>query len=393
MTNASKFQNGPMTGIKVLDASAVLAGPWASSIMADMGAEVIFIERHNGADTMRLTGAVKGDQSGVWVAMQRNKRGIALNLREPRAIDLVKQLAAESDIFLQNFRPGVAERLGISYDALSAVNPDLIYVSISGFGSTGPYAGQPVYDPIVQGIAGMAATQNGDFVRSVIADKTTAMTAANAALGALIGRLNGAGGQHVELSMLEALLAWMWPDVYWNESLPDEEPVPTYSVWYAPYNTKDGQLSAVWVSYGQFQAAARAVGRPDVAEDPRFSTRNGRLRHSLEMRASFGDALGTLTTEEALTALRSVDVPCAPVLDRAEAMSDPQVRHLEILVEAEHPTAGRTVTARPPARFSATPTRIRSHAPGHGEHTDEVLAELGLDPAAIATLREESVIG
>ncbi len=392
MSGETEFEHGPMTGIKVVDASGVLAGPWAGTMMADLGADVILIERVDGPDSMRLTGPVAGDQSGMWVAMNRNKRGITLNLRDPRGVDLVKQLVADADVFLQNFRPGVAERLGIGYEALSAVNPELVYVSISGFGPTGPYAGQPVYDPIVQSVAGMAHAQGGDLVKSVLADKITAMTAANATLGALIGRGRGAGGQHVEISMIEALLAWMWPDVYWNEAMPDEEPVPTYSVWYAPYDTRDGQLCAVWVSYRQFQAAARALGRPDVADDPRFATRDGRLKHSLEMRALFGEALAGFDTEDALAALRSADVPSAPVLSREETLVDPQVQHLGILVESEHPVAGRTVTARPPARYSATPTGLRSHAPSWGEHTDEVLGELGLDADAIAALHRDGVV-
>lgn len=388
----SQFANGPLTGVKVLDCSAVVAGPWASSQLADMGADVIFIERAEGPDVMRLTGPVNGDQSGCWVSMHRNKRGMAMNLRDERAIDVVKQLANEADIFLQNFRPGVADRLGIGYDDLAAVNPELVYVSISGFGPDGPYSDQPVYDPIVQGLSGFAHAQGGDFAKTVVADKTTAMTAANAALGAYIARLNGAGGQHVQLSLLESLLAWMWPDVFWNEALPDEPEVPAYSVWYSPYDTSDGQVSAVWVSYGQFQGAARAVGRPDVAEDERFATRGGRLKHSLAMRAEFGEALKKLTTAEALAALRSVDVPCAPVLDRAGAMADPQVAHMKILVESDHPTAGRTVTVRPPATFSKTPGGIRTPSPGRSEHSDSVLTELGFSESRIAEYRDDGVI-
>ena len=300
---------GPLVGLKVLDASAVVAGPWASTQLADLGADVIFVERVDGADTMRLTGPVNGEQSGCWVAMHRNKRSLALNLRDAQAIEILKKLAAESDIFLQNFRPGVADRLGIGYDDLKAVNPDLIYISISGFGPTGPYANQPVYDPIVQGLSGAAFAQGGDFFKSIIVDKTTAMTTATAALAAVIARSNGAGGQHIQISLLESILAWLWPDVYWNHALPDSEPVPTYSIWYSPYNTADGQISAVWVSYKQFQSAARALGRPDLAEDERFASREGRLRHSLLMRAEFGAALKDLTTEQALAALRTADVP------------------------------------------------------------------------------------
>ncbi len=383
---------GPLVGLKVLDASAVIAGPWASSQLADMGADVIFIERVEGADTMRLTGPVHGGQSGCWVAMHRNKRSLALNLRDQQAIDILKKLAAESDLFLQNFRPGVADRLGIGYEDLKAINPELIYISISGFGPTGPYSDQPVYDPIIQGLSGAAFAQGGDFFKSVVVDKTTAMTTANAALAAVIARSNGAGGQHIQISLLESILSWLWLDVYWNHALPDSDPVPTYSVWYAPYDTSDGQVSAVWVSYAQFQNAARALGRPDLAEDARFATRESRLQHSLIMRAEFGAALKGFTTEEALDALRRVDVPSAPVLSLDEVLEDPQVKHTGIIVEDIHPTAGRTVTTRPPAHFSKTPTAITRPAPDRGQHSSEILAQLGYDPSVIEELRDGGVI-
>lgn len=384
--------NGPLDGIKVLDVSAVVAGPWASSQMADMGAEVIMIERVDAADTMRLTGPTVGDQSGCWVSMHRSKQAMALNLRDPRALDILKQLAAEADIFLQNYRPGVADRLGIGYEDLKAINPDLVYVSVSGFGPDGPYAKQPVYDPLIQAMSGLASAQGGDFVKSIVVDKVTAMTVCNAALAALVGRGNGAGGQHIQISLLEALMAWMWPDVYWNEALPDAPPIPSYSIWYSPYDTADGQVAAVWVSYKQFQAACIAVGRPEVANDERFATREGRLAHSLEMRAEFSVALADMTTEAVLDGLRSADVPCAPVLSREEAMADPQVEHMKILIESDHPTAGKTVTVRPPATFSGTPATIRSHAPGRGENTDEILRGLGLDDATVAELREQGIV-
>ena len=383
---------GPLVGLKVLDASAVVAGPWASTQLADLGADVIFVERVDGADTMRLTGPVNGEQSGCWVAMHRNKRSLALNLRDAQAIEILKKLAAESDIFLQNFRPGVADRLGIGYDDLKAVNPNLIYISISGFGPTGPYANQPVYHPIVQGLSGAAFAQGGDFFKSIIVDKTTAMTTATAALAAVIARSNGAGGQHIQISLLESILAWLWPDVYWNHALPDSEPVPTYSIWYSPYNTADGQISAVWVSYKQFQSAARALGRPDLAVDERFASREGRLRHSLLMRAEFGAALKGLTTEQALAALRTADVPSAPVLALDDVFDDPQVIHTGIIVEEQHPTAGRIVTTRPPAHFSETPTAITRPAPDRGQHSEEILSALGFDAADIAEMREAGTI-
>jgi crotonobetainyl-CoA:carnitine CoA-transferase CaiB-like acyl-CoA transferase len=359
--------------------------------LSDAGADVIFIERVDNPDVMRLTGAATGDQSGSWVAMHRNKRGMALNLQDPRGRDVVRQLAEDTDVFIQNYRPGVADRLGIGYDDLSAVNPDLIYVSISGFGATGPYSDQPVYDPIIQALSGMTEAQGGDHVKSVVVDKITAMTAANAALAALVARGNGAGGQHVELNLLGSMLNWAWLDLYWNIAMPDAPPVPTYSDWYAPYNTADGQIAAVWTNFRQYVSAARAVGREDLVDDPRFATRASRLQNADAQRAEFSAALAKMTSAEALTALREADVPCAPVLSRHEVVTDPQVVHSGIIIETENPNGGRSRTIRPPAQYAKTPTEVSSHAPGWSEHTDEILVELGYDPAAIATYRAEGV--
>jgi crotonobetainyl-CoA:carnitine CoA-transferase CaiB-like acyl-CoA transferase len=387
------MSKGPLDGIRVVDVSAAVAGPWASTQLADNGAEVILVERVGQPDVMRLTGAVAGDQSGSWVAMHRNKRAITLDLSDERGRDILKRLATEADVFIQNFRPGVAQRLGIAYEELSVVNPDLVYCSVSGFGPDGPYADQPVYDPIVQALSGMTEAQNGDFVKAVVVDKTTALTAANSILAALVARANGAGGQHVEVNLLDSMLAWLWLDVYWNDALPDAEPVPTYSEWYSPYDTLDGQVATVWTSFKQFAAAATALGRPDLADDQRFATRDSRLRHSHEMRAEFADALAQLTTAAAVAALRGADVPCAPVLDRHEVASDPQVVHNGSIVEAEHPTAGRMRTVRPVAHYSETPTTIHRPAPGLGEHNHEVLTELGFTGTEIAQLEADGVTG
>lgn len=386
------MSNGPLAGIRVVDLSAAVAGPWASTQLADNGADVILVERVGVPDVMRLTGAVVGDQSGSWVAMHRNKRALAVDLSDHRGREVIVGLAAGADVFIQNFRPGVAERLGVGYADLSAANPGLVYCSISGFGPDGPYADQPVYDPIVQGVSGMTEAQNGDYVKAVVVDKTAALTAATSILAALVARGNGAGGQHVEINLLDSMLAWLWLDAYWNHALPDAEPVPTYSDWYAPYHTRDGQVAAVWTSYPQFAAAARAVGRPDLAADERFATRDSRLRHSQAMRSEFAAALAGLTTAEALAALRLADVPSGPVLARDQVMSDPQVIHNGSIVELDHPTAGRTLLARPAARYSKTPTRIHRSAPGMGEHTDEILTELGVDQATQDQLRADGII-
>ena len=383
---------GPLEGITVVDVSSAVAGAWVSSHLAEMGADVVLIEKVGASDVMRLTGAIIGDQSGCWVQMHRNKRGMDLDIRDQRGRQILLQLVEHADVFVQNFRPGVAERLRIGYDDLSAINPDLVYLSVSGFGPDGPYAHQPVYDPIIQSLSGMTEAQGGDFVKSATADKTTAMTGATAVLGALLARANGAGGQHVEVNLLDSTLSWMWLDYFWNESVPDAPPTPTYSEWYSPWKTSDGWVGAIWPSDKQYARVCQKLGVPHLIDDPRFATREARIRNSNEHQEVFAKLLGEFTTAEALEALEEADVPCAPVLNITQVFDDPQVQHNQIVLSHEHATAGSVRTTRFPARFSKTPTQLERLAPTKGEHTDEVLAELGHSPADIAELRDKHIV-
>ena len=383
---------GPLEGITVVDVSSAVAGAWVSTQLAEMGAEVVLIEKVGASDVMRLTGAIVGDQSGCWVQMHRNKRGMDLDIRDARGREILLQLVEGADVFIQNFRPGVAERLRIGYDDLSAINPDLVYLSVSGFGPDGPYAHQPVYDPIIQSLSGMTEAQGGDFVKSATADKTTAMTGATAVLGALLARSNGAGGQHVEVNLLDSTLSWMWLDYFWNESVPEAPRTPTYSEWYSPWQTIDGWVGAIWPSDEQYARVCGKLGVPHLADDPRFATREARIRNSNEHQREFAKLLGEFTTADALKALSEADVPCAPVLSITEVFDDPQVKHNETVLTHHHPVVGQVRTARFPARFSKTPTQLERMAPDKGEHTDEVLTELGRSPAEIAELRSDGIV-
>lgn len=315
-----------------------------------------------------------------------------LDIRSEAGRDILLRLVSEADVFIQNFRPGVAERLQISYEALSAVNPDLVYLSVSGFGQNGPYAGRPVYDPIIQAISGMAEAQNGTYVKAVVADKTTAMAGTNAVLAALVARSNGAGGQHIELALLDAMLHWMWLEVFWNESLPEGDPAPTYSEWYEPWDTADGQIAANWVNFDQYKGACEALGRPELAEDPRFATRDARLQNADAQRSEFAATLETMSTNDALAALEAADVPCARVISRQEVFDDPQVLHNDIIITETHPTAGPIRTVKPPAKFSGTPTALTRHSPSKGEHTDEILIQLGFNQSEIDDLRTQNIV-
>ncbi len=387
-----QVSHGPLAGITVVDVSSAVAGPWVSSWLAELGAEVIFIEKVGVPDVMRMTGAISGDQSGCWVHLHRNKRGMDLDVRSEAGRDILMKLVSKADVFIQNFRPGVVQRLQIDYPALSAINPELVYLSVSGFGPDGPYADRPVYDPIIQALSGMTEAQNGTYVKAVVADKTTAMAGTNAVLAALVARSNGAGGQHIELALLDAMLHWMWVEVFWNESLPDGDPAPTYSEWYEPWDTADGQIAANWVNFDQYKGACEALGRPELANDPRFATRDARLQNADAQRSEFAATLETMLTDDALLALEAADVPCARVVSRQEVFEDPQVLHNDIIISETHPTAGQIRTVKPPAKFSKTPTALTRHAPGKGEHTDEILRQLGLESSEIDELRKQNIV-
>ena len=393
MEERNDNNNGPLAGIKVVDVSSAVAGPWVSSWLAEFGADVVFIEKVGTPDVMRMTGATSGDQSGCWVHMHRNKRGMDLDVRSDVGRDILMQLVSEADVFIQNFRPGVAERLKIAYPDLSSANPDLIYLSVSGFGADGPYVDRPVYDPIIQAISGMAEAQNGTYVKAVVADKQTAMAGANAVLAALVARSNGAGGQHIEIALLDAMLHWMWLEVFWNESLPEGEPAPTYSEWYEPWDTADGQIAANWVNFEQYKGACEALGRPELAEDPRFASRDARLQNAPAQRSEFAAILQNFSTADALSALEDADVPCARVLSRQEIFDDPQVLHNDIIVSELHPVAGPIRTVKSPVRFRGTPAGLHRHAPSKGEHTDEILGELGFSQNQIQDLHTQNIVG
>lgn len=386
------MSGGALAGIRVLDVGAAVAGPWASTWLADHGADVILVEPVDRMDVMRFTGPVSGEQSGSWVQLHRNKRAIRVDLRQPDGRDIIKRLATEVDVFSQNMRPGVIERLGLGYEDIREINPELIYLSVSGFGPTGPNADQPVYDPVIQAMSGMADAQGGDFIKTFAADKVTAMTAANAVLTALVGRSRGTGGQHVEVNLFDATVSWLWMDCMWNQTIDKTTDVPTYTSWYAPYDTSDGQLAAVWVTPAQFAGAVEALNAPQLAADERFTTRANRVKYADEMREAFSTEIAKWSRDELIARLRANDVPCGPVLSRDEVRLDPQAKHNETVVEFEHPTEGLTRIARTPATLSETPAPRPQPAPGYGEHTAEVLGELGLDAAAIDDLRDRNIV-
>lgn len=385
---------GPLDGYRVVDLTSMISGPLATMILADQGADVIKVENPDGGDHTRAANNRRNGFSASFLNNNRNKRSVALDLKDPGAVRALLRLAATADVFVQNFRPGVAERVGLGEAAVRAVSPRVVYVSISGFGESGPYAQKPVYDPLVQAVSGLASIQAGSdaerprLVRTIVPDKVTALSAAQAITAALLARERTGQGQHVRLSMLDAVVAFLWASdmgsqTFVGEAIPQQEAASFIDL---IYETATSPISAAVQTNREWLALTRALDKPEWLEDPRFKTPALRQRHINERLAMIQEVLLTRSAEEWLDRLERAGVPCAPVLTRTATLSNPQVVANAIVAEAEHPRAGRLRQARPAARFSATPASIRRGGPGLGEHTAEVLAELGCSGAEIEAL-------
>ncbi len=380
----------------------MISGPRAAMLLADQGAEVIKIEDPRGGDGTRGIGGGKG-LAPIFLVSNRGKRSLALDLRQKRGVELLLRLVARADVFLQNFRPGTAERMGIDEPTLRRARPDLIYVSISGFGERGPYQHKRVYDPVIQALSGLASIQ-GDrqtgrprMLRTIIPDEVSAVTAAQAITAALLARERGAGGQHVRLAMLDAAVALVWPEAMARYTLVREGGAGAAhagppQVRDLVFQTRDGYMTAGVVSNREWEALARTVGHPEWLEDPRFKTAASRVLHWDERLELMAGAFATRTTAEWIAGLDAADVPCAPILSRRELLDDPQLRANELIVESDHPHAGRIRQPRPAARFERTPAEIGRPAPLLGEHTDEILREIGVSDGEISELRSSGVV-
>jgi crotonobetainyl-CoA:carnitine CoA-transferase CaiB-like acyl-CoA transferase len=332
----------------------------------------------------------------------RGKRSIVLDLHQEEGREILREMAQGADVFVQNYRPGAVERLGLGAADLHARNPDLVYVSISGYGDSGPYRDRRVYDPIIQGLSGHVAVQQNpevpirDLVRNVVADKASAYTAAQAITAALFARERGAGGQHVRIPMLDASLAFFWPDGMMRHTLLGDGVVggPTLYELYRLWETADGHLIYFTASDSEFHGLFRALGHPEWCEDERFATI--RSRSDPANFAALGERLveefRKWKTDELLERMVAEQVPAGPALSLDEIFQDPQIRHNEAIFEAEHPVYGRYRQARPAARFERTPPAAARMPPLFGEHTEEILAELGYDAAARARLKSDGVI-
>ena len=388
---------GPLSGIRVVDLTSMISGPVATMMLGDQGADVIKVEPLTG-DLVRIMGPNRAGLTSGFISANRSKRSLAVDLKSEQGMAVVKKLVATADVFVQNFRPGAIDRMGLGEDVVRELKNDIVYVSISGFGETGPYAHKRVYDPVIQALCGLADIQkDGEtgrpkMIRTIIPDKTTSITAAQAITAALFARERSGEGQHVKLAMLDTMVAYLWPEGMAGFTFIGKE-VKAARAQFAQdlvFETTDGYITAGAVSDAEWQGMCVALEHEEWLEDERFKTTNGRIINVKERLAMTAEVLLSRSSAEWLSRLDREGVPCAPVLQRHEVFDHEQIRANEMVEEFDHPVAGRIRQPRPAARFDRTPAAMQRHAPTLGEHTRELLEELGFDPAP---LYDAGVIG
>ena len=391
MSHALSPVAGPLSGIRIVDFSNVFSGPMATALLADQGAAVIKVEAPEG-DTSRTVGPAKGDLSAAFITVNRGKRSIALDLKHPEARSILAGLVREADALVSNFRPGVMERLGLDRPHLQSLNPTLVQLSITGYGPDGPRADDRAYDAVIQAVAGVSAshrdrhTGHPGLLSTTLCDKLTALTAAQALTAALFARQRDGQGRHVEVSMLDATLAFQWVDAMYNHVFLDDAPqgFPEMGGTLKPYATADGMVAVMMPQQAEFAALCRTLGRPDIALDPRFCTPQARGRHPAELRAVLEPLMALHPTTVLEASSRAHGAPLGRVNERHEVLVDPQVVHNQALVEFDHGAVGRVRLARAAARFDGEAASPTASAPHLGEHGRAVLRELGFDDSQIA---------
>jgi crotonobetainyl-CoA:carnitine CoA-transferase CaiB-like acyl-CoA transferase len=394
---------GPLKDVKVIDLSHIMAGPACSMLLADMGADVIKVERMpDGDDSRRMVPPAIADQSAAFLIMNRNKRGIALDLRTEGGRNVLSRLLKNADVLIENFRRGTMERMGLGYDVLHALNPKLIYCSISGFGRTGPYADRGGFDLVAQGMSGlMSITGEGPGhppvkVGAPVTDITAGILACVGILAALHARESSGQGQMVDTSLFEAAII----QTYWHSAMcfatgRAPGPMGTAHPLNAPYQafpTSDGWITVGAANQGNWLRLVEALEAPDLRDDPRFATNADRMRNLDVLTATLTPLFKRRTSAEWLLRLEQAGVPAGPVLEVGQMHGDPQALAREMIVQTEHPTAGHVKAIGLPIKFSDTPGGVRRAAPLFGQDTREVLREHGFSDVEIEQFAEQGAI-
>lgn len=400
-TSGNRAPEGPLAGLKVLDLSIALTGPYAATLLADQGADVVKVERPGIGDIARWVGVAVNNMSAFYLACNRGKRCIAVDLSTQEGVDVVLRIAAEADVVVQNFRPGVIDRLGLGYEAVRALNPDVVYCSISGYGPEGPYRDRSAYDTSIQAYAGFASNQadpNGGqptFLRQNAADKVSALFASQAITAALYARAMGRGGQHLELGMADACVSFLWAESAGNEVLLESDGTlpSSFNAGFQPMRFLDGWGIVVPTTDADFAGMCKALA-VEGWDDPRVRTVGERRKHRdvLEPIMDMCYAMASnLTQDEATERFERERVAFAMMRSTVEITDDPHAVAIGMFTEFDHPVTGRTRLPRHPTNFHGTPAALGGFSPALGEHTDEVLIEYGLGER-VAELREAGVV-
>jgi crotonobetainyl-CoA:carnitine CoA-transferase CaiB-like acyl-CoA transferase len=393
---------GPLTGIRVLDFTAVVSGPFATMFLADQGADVLKIEPIGG-DSVRRSGVSvdkAGEFSALFISSNRGKRSLSIDIKSTAGREVLVKLVAHADVVVQNFRPGAMERLGLGAEQLRARDPRLIYVSISGVGDTGPYVRKRVYDPIIQGLSGFAdiqsqaVTNRPQMIRTIVADKTTSIFTAQAVSSALYAREKTGLGDHIQVAMLDVMISYLWPEGMTQYTVVGAEP-PDAGPNDRPdlvFKTTDGYITAGTLSDSEWQGFCRATGDPDLAADARFATQRSRWANWTARIHKMAEYIAQHSTAEWLQRLDANDVPCAPVLRRGEIFGNEQVVARELITEFDQPGVGRVRQPKPAARFERSKAAIGGPAPRVGEHSRDVLLDLGYSAGDIDKMIADKVV-
>ena len=374
----------PLDGVRVLDLTTMVSGPIATMLLAEQGADVIKIESPTG-DYMRRVGTEHKGMTSSFLTCNRGKRSMCVDIKQPKGLELVLELAKTADVLVQNFRPGVIERMGLGEVAVRALKPDIIYMSISGFGKTGPQAHQRVYDPVIQALSGLADVQRDQvsgvprMVRTIICDKTTALTAAHAITTALFHRERTGKGQSMDLAMLDTMVSFLWPETMGSLSFVGKEQDPAHSQ-KSPdlvFKTIDGYITAGANSDSEWEGLCNALNRPDLLSDARFKTAQTRSKNISERRQIMSEEIATWISEEILERFDSAGVASAPILPRVDLINSPYIIDNNILSVVNDEILGEVRVPRTPVQYSEEFSPITTLAPFQGANNRELMLELG----------------
>jgi crotonobetainyl-CoA:carnitine CoA-transferase CaiB-like acyl-CoA transferase len=401
MSRGAGASGGPLAGVRVLDLTTVFLGPYCTQFLGDLGAAIVKVESPAGDSTRSLGPGRNPRMSGTFLGVNRNKRSCVIDLKAQGATDVMKRLVANSDVLIYNLRPAAMRRLGFSYEWASEANPSIIYCGAYGYGEDGPYAGRPAFDDSIQAISGIAAYQGmlaGEpmYCATVVADKVTGLVAANAVMAALFERQVSGKGQRIDVPMFETMAGFVLAEHLFGATFDPPLSEPVYGRVVSgnrrPYRTLDGHLAVVPYNDKQWKRFFALIGRNELAHDSRFADMAARTRHIDSLYAIVASEIATRTSAQWLSLLEENDIPAVPVTQPSGLLTDPHLEKVGHYRMDEHPSEGRIRTVMPSVAFSRTPSTVRQLAPRLGEHTIEILTEIGYSNEEIEALRADAAV-